>query len=75
MKKFIALVAVAAFLFAVAAPSYAAYDKDPKAPKTETKKTETKKTETKKDCAAASSCKDAKAGSSCCGSKAAAEKK
>lgn len=75
MKKLFAIVAVSAFLFAVAAPSYAAYDKDPKAPKTETKKTEAKKAEAKKDCPAASSCKDAKAGSSCCGSKTAPAKK
>jgi hypothetical protein len=75
MKKLIASIAIVAFVFAIAAPSYAIVDKDPKAAKTETKKADTKKTETKKDCPAASGCKDAKAGSSCCGEKKAADKK
>jgi hypothetical protein len=73
MKKLIAQIAIVVFVFAIAAPSYAAFDKDPKAPKTETKKADSKKADAKKDCPAG--CKDAKGGSSCCGDKKAADKK
>ena len=59
MKKFVASMAVVAFLAVMAAPSFGAtgYDKDPKAAKTETKKGDAKASTGKTgSCSSNSSC-------------------